>query len=784
MKNINPILNRTKGEILLELHKLSNKFKVPKIILINVNDWKKTKAKIYSYLKKNLNTKVAIRSSAKNEDNKFESNAGKFKSYLNININNKKLVYNSIEGVIKSYLSNKNHDNQIIVQEMVEDINSSGVIFTKDIETGADYYVINYDDITGKTNTVTAGQGIHSNRILYIYKKNKNQIKSTRFKKLVKLTQSLESFLGTDSLDIEFAINKKLEIFLLQVRQISTSKKWKKKDNLRIETNLNITEKKINKLFLKKKELFGNSTILGSMPDWNPVEIIGKYPSQLSVSLYKYLITDNIWAKARSIMGYKNLEGNKLMHVLCGQPYIDTRLSLNSFLPKKLNSKISKKIVNHGLLLLKKYPFYHDKIEFKISEPSFNFVSKKKIQKMFNNVLKKDEQKFFLKELKDLTIKLIEEEDKFSLKYCSKKILKLNEEYEKFFLDKKDIDIDVLLKKCRDIGTLNFSILARHGFIAKSFLNSLVENNIFTTNHVNLFEQNLNSITSRMLDDSFLVSEKTLSKSVFMRNYGHLRPGTYDLTSKRYDQMKNFKFNNKRLKRDKFNLTKKQINKINYELRTNNFKISAEEFILYLKNSLSLREYSKFIFSKYLSLILEKIAITAKKYGFSRSEITNLDLNFFRKKNYLKFNKQNISKLIDKKIEEKNLNKTIKLPALIIDKSNLRIIPYQVNLPNFITKKKIDGYLIDLNKKQKTYNLKNRIIFTENADPGYDWIFVHKIKALVTKFGGINSHMAIRCSELSIPAVIGCGEQIYSSLIKNDDNHIFIDCSSSLIYSK
>ena len=39
------------------------------------------------------------------------------------------------------------------------------------------------------------------------------------------------------------------------------------------------------------------------MPDWNPVEIIGKYPSQLSVSLYKYLITDNIWAKARSIYG-------------------------------------------------------------------------------------------------------------------------------------------------------------------------------------------------------------------------------------------------------------------------------------------------------------------------------------------------------------------------------------------------------------------------------------------------------------------------------------------------
>ena len=43
--------------------------------------------------------------------------------------------------------------------------------------------------------------------------------------------------------------------------------------------------------------------------------------------------------------------------------------------------------------------------------------------------------------------------------------------------------------------------------------------------------------------------------------------------------------------------------------------------------------------------------------------------------------------------------------------------------------------------------------------------------------------MAIRCSELSIPAVIGCGEQIYSELTVKKKNNIFIDCSASLIYS-
>ena len=53
---------------------------------------------------------------------------------------------------------------------MVRNIYSSGVIFTKDLETGANYYVINYDDVTGKTNTVTSGQGDYSNRTLYIHR--------------------------------------------------------------------------------------------------------------------------------------------------------------------------------------------------------------------------------------------------------------------------------------------------------------------------------------------------------------------------------------------------------------------------------------------------------------------------------------------------------------------------------------------------------------------------------------------------------------------------------------
>ena len=68
----------------------------------------------------------------------------------------------------------------------------------------------------------------------------------------------------------------------------------------------------------------------------------------------------------------------------------------------------------------------------------------------------------------------------------------------------------------------------------------------------------------------------------------------------------------------------------------------------------------------------------------------------------------------------------------------------------------------------------------ENADPGYDFIFNYQIKGLITKFGGANSHMAIRCAEFNLPAAIGCGEQIFESL--NDySGNIKLDCIKNQI---
>ena len=141
------------------------------------------------------------------------------------------------------------------------------------------------------------------------------------------------------------------------------------------------------------------------MPDWNPAEIIGKNPSKLAYSLYSELITKNIWAKARKLMGYKDLSKFNLMSNIGEQPYIDTRLSFNSFLPVSLKKKISEKIINNSIKKLKNDPSLHDKIEFDIAITSFSFDFNEKIKKLYGSILNKKEKKVFKKNIKELTIK-------------------------------------------------------------------------------------------------------------------------------------------------------------------------------------------------------------------------------------------------------------------------------------------------------------------------------------------------------------------------------------------
>ena len=107
------------------------------------------------------------------------------------------------------------------------------------------------------------------------------------------------------------------------------------------------------------------------------------------------------------------------------------------------------------------------------------------------------------------------------------------------------------------------------------------------------------------------------------------------------------------------------------------------------------------------------------------------------------------------------------------------MIHHYYSKPNFISTKKIIGDIINIKNYSETSNPENKIVLLENADPGYDWLFTKNLKGLITKYGGVASHMAIRCAEIGIPAAIGCGEIIFEKL--TFASKVMLDCKNQQI---
>ena len=781
----------SKGQVLKELDKKlsGNGFKVPKLILILCSEWLRNKKEILELINKNFNgKKIALRSSTSDEDGFISSKAGEYESILNIDSSNLKDIEYGLEKIIKTYIKKGiiiNNQN-IIIQEMINNVSMSGVVFTKELNTGAPYYVINYDDISGLTNTVTSGEGYYSNRTLFIHRDSKKSLRSERFIILIDAIKEIEEFYNCEFLDIEFALDKELNPYLFQVRPITTKKNWDKKLVTSLNKQLKGIEIFIKDRFRPYKKIYGETTILGQMPDWNPAEMIGRAPRPLSFSLYSHLITESAWRDARKIMGYKSPVGQNLMVSLAGQPFIDTRLSLNSFLPNDLPDEISSKVVNFWLKRLKENPHLHDKVEFEIAITAFTFNIDERISNLIGNILNKNEKIIFRESYYKLTKPLIKNNGKASIKEALIRINKLDS----IKLDKDSSDLNSLkklLEDCINLGTIPFSILARHAFIAKSIMLSLVSRGIFTNNDLDKFQSGIKTVATELVSSISLLQNDEINKGFFMNRFGHLRPGTYDILSPRYDQIKNFASsikNNKVFnKNDIFVLNDYQRKSIELILKEENMSdISVDNLLNYFSEAIKGREYGKFIFTKSVSSILELIANFGEKNNLNRECMSFIPLSKLlnlSQASIVDSHHDYLNKVAENHIQKHKITNAIRLPQLLFDEAGVSIIPFQVSQPNFVTNKKIISDIVYINSRIVDIELNDKIILIENADPGYDWIFSQRIAGLITKYGGANSHMSIRCAEFDIPAAIGCGEQRFESLLKS--NKISLDCFSGLI---
>jgi glutamine kinase len=780
----------TKAETLERIKPLVSKCQVLDVYYFSVADWQAAPQRILKEIRHRFQDdyQIVVRSSAYNEDTASQSLAGAYTSYLNIDVYQEVEVREAIEKVIRSYTNNP--DDQVLIQPMLQEVILSGVVMTYDLDTGAPYYILDYDDETGKTNQVTGGTGV--NNTVMIYRDYvPAHIKSKRIINLLEMIREIEQICGGRApLDIEFAKTKDGSLYLLQVRRITVQRNW----NRRVQRLVAESVYQIEEFFVNRSQqrvhLAGSRTIMGQMPDWNPAELIGTHPRPLALSLFRYLISNHVWSEARSQMGYRAVPGETLMVTLAGHPYIDTRNSFNSFLPAGLEPEIEHRLIDSWIDRLDRHPEFHDQVEFQISQTVVDFSFDKNYKDRYANTLTLEQYQQYKAQLHTLTCNNLNLSPDGSLRKALASIRELEQaqQSESFGLVSSLWKATKLLLECRQLGTLPFSIIARHAFIAETFLRSAVFRGAISTERLEAFKRSLDTVAKKFTVDFQKVLGGRLDKSIFMQNYGHLRPGTFDILSLRYDQRDNLFHDIRKiteLQNDgEFSLTTKETNDIATLLGENQLShLSPENLIEYATLAIGNRERSKFVFTRSLSNALEYIAQWGEGIGLSRDDTSYLSLNeILDTVNASVFEEKEIyfEDIVATRRKTYDLTRSVHLGYIIRDISDIYVSPLYRGTPNFVTIQAVESNLILLDGTSSgSENLFDQIVFIENADPGFDWIFTRGIAGLVTKFGGANSHMTIRCAELGIPAAIGVGEQTFSRLLES--GRIIMNCKERYV---
>ena len=685
----NKMIVSNKTDTLKALKPLLTKSCIEKMYSFTVSDWKNRKQRILKDIKDEFSqNRIVVRSSAVNEDSLHSSMAGSFESVLNVDSGDLQETEAAIKRVIDSYKNKASESsfNQILVQSQTKGIVMSGVAFTRTLESNGPYYVVNYDDSSGESNSVTKGA---ESRTVKISRFADEKEIPANMHSLISAIIEIESKVPKIGLDIEFAVNRQGEVVIFQVRPLVTSLRFETDDDA-IKKIIGLLKIKVKELSKRKAHLAGEKTILADMPDWNPAEIIGDNPNHLDYSLYDYIITGSAWHEARTSQGYYNVNPAKLVVLIGNKPYVDVRNSFNSFIPKAVLQKLREKLVSFYMKKLEEHPELQDKVEFEVVYTCFDLAFNDKSRELVKNKFTKEEIAILKKSLLDLTNSLVInskkdiEKDLNSLKGMEsnrgriKKSFDMSEDSVRPLLD----NAKFLLDDCRMKGTVQFSRLARLGFVGKILLKSLVNRKIIDDEFYYNFMKSISTVATEINEDFNLMMAGSMDKEDFIRKYYHLRPGSYDITSLRYEMNPNlindvYTGFSEEKSASAFKIDKNTDKRISNALKQEGLKFDARQFLEFVRSSLEAREFSKFEFTKNLSDAMELIALAGERMGFTRQELSMLSVDDLFSSIKTRDKMTNVWKSIIKtRMSERENNRKIVLPPVIFSEKDLDIVKY------------------------------------------------------------------------------------------------------------
>lgn len=776
----------TKAETLENLSPLVRCSAIGQLLRFSVGEWSEGHGEVLRRIRQQFADGVlAVRSSAVAEDGWAASAAGRFESVLDVDASDAGAVAGAVEAVIRSY-GDDDPSHQVLVQPMLRDVTLSGVVTTRTLNHGAPYYTVNFDDSTRATDTVTSGTGRRLRTLIVSrYASGLPPGSPEALGDVIAAARELEQLASYDALDIEFAVAAG-RVHVLQLRPITVRHGFRSIGDGDVTRALTAAAAEFEAAAAAPPQLFGRRALYGIMPDWNPAEIIGTKPRRLALSLYRYLVTDEVWATQRAEYGYRDVRPQPLVMTFGGHPYVDVRACFNSFIPAALPDELAERLVEHYLDRLVAHPHLHDKVEFDVAFTSFRFdFGEQAAARLAPAGLGPGEIEALRAALVEIT--------HAGIRRCASDLAALERLSGRFdrIMQAGAVPLErarLLLDDCRRLGTLPFAHLARGGFVAMSLLRSLEARGAVRPAETEALLNSLNTVVSEIRRDGARVAAGELSWEAFVARYGHLRPGTYDITSARYDddperylqQAVAPGVGSNADERSAFRWPDATRSRVAAEIDRAGLDLDVETLEGFLRTATEGREHSKFVFTRNLAAALDALAEFGRSHGLSREELSHLsvwELLRHRFETPLGDGGADLRRQVAREMELHRISQVIELPPLICRTEDFWGFELPPSQPNFVTRHSVTAPVVKVTHASD--DLAGCVALIPQADPGFDWLFAHGIAGLITMYGGSNSHMTIRSAELDLPAAIGVGQALYEQLA--DATLIDLDCGTRQI---
>jgi choline kinase len=770
----------TKAESLARLSRMSHGGEIGELLAFSFAEWSAQRdALVASVLSRLPDRELIVRSSARAEDSWAASGAGRHQTVPNV-ASTAPAVIAAVDTVFRSYGAPRPED-QVLVQEMLVNVAVSGVVMTRSHSIGAPYYVINFDDRSARTDTVTSGA---TARTVYLHRgATLRDGLPPALAQVLSTVKRLEHLVGHDSLDVEFAVGRDGRVHILQVRPIAITAKREPIDDDEIAAALQAARSFLSARAAPPPNLLGNATRYSVMTDWNPAEIIGTKPKRLAFSLYRLLITDEVWAEQRAEYGYRDVRPCPLLVDVAGHPYVDVRADFTSFVPEALPDSLAARLVEHALARLAERPELHDKVEFEVvftcQTTDFDARAAERLAPTGFTTSEIAQLRHALAALTERGIDRTAA-DAARLPAINAAIDSLLAAslppLEKAFQ---------LLELARRSGTPVFAHLARSAFVATSLLRSLQAVGAISATEHEAFLSSIHTVLSGMLADAARVRSGALGFETLVATYGHLRPGTYDITSPCYraagEQYLRPIVERAALEppRPDWRWSVAAHASIAAALTGAGLRGDVERFEAFARTAIAGREESKFVFTRALSGALECLAEFGASHGLERAALAYVAIrDLFACREVLSDARGFLARRVLEGREAYQVCQGLCLPGQIANAVDLECFEQVAAEPNFVTQRTVEGGVV-AGTVLPGREVSGCIVLIESADPGFDWLLARNLAGLVTMYGGANSHMAVRAAELGLPAAIGVGEHLYAELAQAAT--IRLDCAARTI---